>query len=136
MVTPPGSSDNNKQRVRQYAEKHKGPFEVLIRPGKETIKQLQLSKYIFAHYNGKIEACQSVNADKVRIICKDKSTANLIPSDENLCAKYRVYIPETYVEVLGLISVSVFEDEKDIVLLGEGKWKNPHGKKSYAWDKR
>ena len=127
MVTSEESEikKNSEQRVRQYAKNHKGPFEVIIRPDKEPIKQLQLSKYIFKKYNGKIIACQSVNTDKVRIVCNDGLTANEIPSDKNLCTKYRVYIPEIYVEILGLINVSVFENEKDIVLFGEGKWKNP-----------
>ena len=114
----------NEQRVRKYHERHKGPFEVLIRKENEEIKFLKLCKYIKAQYKENVILTKMINSEKMKVVCINKETANLIPCDQNLNKIYKVYIPEVRVEVLGTIKLATSEDEK-LLMEAVGKWKNP-----------
>lgn len=126
IVTPSTSnSSKNVLRVRQYPLNHKGPFEVLIRKDNEIMMPIKVCAYIHKQYQGQIIQTKVVNTDKIRVECKDLETANKIPNDKNLCKKFKVYIPEIRCEVLGMIKLTIYEDENDL-LNGFGKWKNPN----------
>ena len=47
--TVAGKSQSNK-RIRQFHEKHKGPYEVLVRKLNEEIKPIQMCDYINKKY--------------------------------------------------------------------------------------
>ena len=123
MTQNASNSQKNVTRVRQYSEKNNGPFEVLIRKDNELLKPIKVCAYIHKHYGDKIIQTKVINTDKIRVECLDIATANKIPTDRNLTSKYKVYIPESRCEVLGMIKLTVEEDENEL-LNGFGKWKN------------
>lgn len=130
-------------RVRQYPEGHKGPYIVNIRTKKETVKSIavkKIQKLVFDTYKHveridvsehKMRVVFSENKKNENIVLTDgerlplaksaREEANELPKCQNL-GNYRVYIPEKYVEVKGVISWSKSENLEGFCSRGEGKF--------------
>ena len=130
-----GSFKKKKFRTRQYSKENKGPFVVCIRAidEKTPLKPMKLTKLIFGTCASEI-LIRQVNANKMRVTFSPKT-----PSDEScdvarreanalpMCewsSKYRIYIPEKLVEVMGCIAWPTRENIDEFITHGEGKFKN------------
>lgn len=125
-------------RVRQYPKNNKGPYVVIIRTvkGNHSLEVKSITKYLYEKYNfiEKIE----VSEHKMRVIFSEsampiisapdgtqmsfsknaRDEANELAKYQNV--KYRVYIPEKYVEVKGVISWAKEESISDFASNGKG----------------
>lgn len=126
------------RRVRQYAADNNGPFVVHIRSIKIPLESRRITKFIREKYQSNI-VMRQVNEFKMRVefsekidsatkqvqVSKDKAReeANDLPTRAEW-KKYRVYIPEKDVEVIGCIKYSVSQDVEELIS-AEGKFKNP-----------
>lgn len=124
------------KRVRQYTQENSGPFVVHIRAIDEhtPLKAMKLTKFIFGTCSSEISIRQ-VNEKKIRVTFAPKDPANLESCDQarreanalpfsEWSSKYKVYIPEKLVEVMGCISWSIKESVEDFMTAGEGKFRN------------
>lgn len=127
-------------RVRQYPDGHKGPYVVIIRTvkGNKSLEVKNITKNLYGQYEC-IERID-VSEHKMRIIFNEsvkkkimspdgtsllnglsaRSEANKLAKEVN--AKYRIYIPEKYVEVKGVIAWAKDESISDFVTNGKGKF--------------
>lgn len=130
-------------RIRQYPDTHKGPYIVNIRAKESSLESKKIQKYIFENYQhvDKIEHvnehklrvtfCESAKQEKIVVngeeLISDKNArheANELPHCASFNEKYRVYIPEKYVEIKGVISWPKDENIDDFSEIGEGKFNN------------
>lgn len=132
-------------RVRQYPESHKGPYIVNIRTKnegrKKSLEVKKIQKYIFdkfkhvervlvSEHKMRVVFSESAPKENIQLSSGEKldttntarEEANKLPKCEFLNSDYRVYIPEKYVEIKGVISWSKNETLEDFCLRGEGKF--------------
>lgn len=141
-------------RIRQYAEDNSGPFVVCVRVrdrDKQPLESVRLTKFIRDKYKSEIFIKQ-VNEFKMRVtfapnsepmpttssvttqnasavsdaaIALARKEANSLPKVEAWNKKYRIYIPEKFVETIGCIQLSTENDIEELRSYGYGKFKNP-----------
>lgn len=126
-------------RVRQYPITDKGPFLVCIRTvNKCSLESDKITKMIRKKFETEVEMKQ-INADKLNVlfpvkivddvsvnelsITSAREEANSLPKWEELNKKYRVYIPEDHVKIMGVISWAVGQSLESLTR-ETGKFKN------------
>jgi hypothetical protein len=141
-------------RIRQYPVGHSGPIIVNIRAMNNQLESKKIHNIIFNKFQHVSEIVQ-VNEHKLKVIFKEKENthknvlelreneiaemecgsqplksareeANELPMLNELCEKYRVYIPAKYVECNGVISWPKNESVNEFVSFATGKFVNPH----------
>jgi len=130
-----GKIKPKKPRIRQYTKNNKGPFVVCIRTidSNAALKPMKLTKLIYGTCKSIIEIRQ-VNAHKMRVTLSPRKLsddaydearreANALPMCE-WNKKFKIYIPEKLVEVMGCIPWTTKESIDDFATDGEGKFKN------------
>lgn len=122
------------KRVRQYGEKNRGPFVVCVRAIDKPLLSVQITKFLHNTYKTTDIITKQINQFKMNVFFspKDDKNENLInarndannfpKSDWN--KKYRIYIPERLVEVIGCITLAVEQETNEILSVGEGKFRN------------
>lgn len=129
-------------RIRQYALDNKGPFVVHIRSKstKHPLESRKISKFIRDTFKTNVTMRQ-VNENKISVEFSEKvepgtnriiftndnarKDANELPNCKELNRKYRVYIQEKDVEIIGCVKYAAPQEALDICTFGEGKFKNP-----------
>ena len=119
---------NKPLRIRQYHEGHKGPYKVFIRKIIQDIKYFQLNKEVRKYYKSIVDVFLS-SKNKMSVTFSSMEEANAMPYNIKWNAVYKVYIPEATVEVMACVTLSIEEDENELMKYGEGKFLNPHLKK-------
>lgn len=128
------------KRIRQYALDNNGPFVVHIRSMKNPLESRQLTQFIRNKYKSNI-VMKQVNEFKIRVefsekvdsttkqivITKDEArmNANDLPTRVEWNRKYRIYIQEKDVEVIGCIKYGASQNVDELITVGEGKFRNP-----------
>ena len=112
-------------RIRQYFDGHKGPYKVFIRKISQDIKYFELNKETRKKYKT-INDVFLASKNKISITYSSMKEANEFPHDKKWNSVYKVYIPEASVEVMACVTLSIDEDEEELLKNGEGKFLNPH----------
>jgi hypothetical protein len=104
-----------------------GPYEVFIRKINVPIKHFEISKTINELFKGAVLSLIKVNVAKIKIVFKDRSSANKLHTVDFL-KDYRVYIPAANVEINGIITISSDSKEASLVSEGKGRFRSPDSK--------
>lgn len=112
-------------RIRQYFDGHKGPYKVYIRKISQDIKYFELNKDIRKQYSTILDVFLA-SKNKISVTFSSIKEANEFPYNKKWNSVYKVYIPEASVEVMACVTLSIDEDEEELLEHGEGKFLNPH----------
>jgi hypothetical protein len=118
-----GETPGSSYRHRQYPLDHQGPFVVFVRKIEKPINHIELSKTINALNKGVILSLVKINATKIKIVFSDRKVANNIHKALYL-SDYHVYIPAVSVEINGIIFISPYSDEQELVSDGKGRFRS------------
>lgn len=128
MVSPPSGGGNSSKdpprKPRQYPDKAKGPFIVLIRELEVPLNPIRISVHVHRQYKS-VKSIMKTSPGKIKVVLDSIADANAMPTDDFFKA-YRVFIPEESVEVIGVIEYPITENLSELMASGRGKFLNPN----------
>lgn len=133
MNTIEDDETNFGTRVRQYGSDNNGPFVVCVRTNNKNqpLESMAITRFVRSRFPKSNIEVRQVNRDKLMVTFSPKTTAdsarnaardeaNTFPNCEEWCQKFGIYIPELMVETIGVINLSVKDDEKELLTTVSG----------------